>query len=765
MLQHRLVAILVADAVGYSRLMEAHEEYTHTCLMRLSSEVLHPGIAAHHGNLTKNTGDGFVAMFDNAHDATECALSLQQAVATQTADHPADRRISFRMAVNLADAIVEKDDVYGGGVNAAARLQAYAEPGGVIVSGAIAEQIGSGLGAGASDLGELRLHNLARPVRVFALRAQTVPTRLVGDARAQRRLVAILVASAVGYSRLMEIHEEYAHTWLMRLSSEVLHPGIAAHRGNLIKNTGDGFLAMFDSARDATQCALSLQQAVATHTADQPADRRISFRMAVNLADAIIEVDDIYGGGVNVAARLQAYAEPGGVIVSGAVAEQIGSGLGVGAIDLGELHLHNLARPVRVFALRAQTAPTRLVGDAPAGSEPRPSIAVLPFRKYQTEPGEGYFADGIVDNIIHALASLKELFVIARGSTLDYGGSTIDVRAIGRELGVRYVLYGSAWRSDGRLRIGTELSDAETGVVIRSDRYDGSLADLFELQERISISVVKTIAPHVRERELIRAMRKQPQNMTAYDLVLQALDLLYRMDYESFSRARGLLQQAMTHDPSYAPAYSYIANWYIFRVGEIGSPDPDADAAAAALHAAEAIKRDPNDALALAIYGHVQSFLLKQYDRAISFLDRAIAVGPNSAIAWTNSSATYGYIGDGVTAVQRAEQGLRLSPLDARIFWHEGLLAQAHYVNGNYEEALAWARIAVGRNESIRFTLRTLIATLAALGKEDEATQVARHHLALQPDFRLGLYAQRCPFRGAILDNWIARLRSAGLPD
>jgi adenylate cyclase len=587
---------------------------------------------------------------------------------------------------------------------------------------------------------------------------------MASEPRTQRRLVAVLAADVVGYSRLTEAHEEYTHTWLMRLRKEVLDPGIVVYHGHRIKNTGDGFLAMFDSAHDATQCALSLQRAVAAQTADQPIDQRISFRMAINVADAIIENDDIYGEGVNVAARLQAYAEPGGVVVTSAVAEQIGSVLGVSTIDLGDLYMRNLARPVRVFALRPQAAPARLVGDAPAGSEPRPSIAVLPFRKHQTEPEEGYFADGIVDDIIHALGALKELFVISRGSTLGYGGSMIDVRAIGRELGVRYVLYGSVRRSGGRLRIGTELSDTETGAVIHSDQYDGSLADLFELQDRISLNVVKTIAPNVREHELMRALRKHPQNLTAYDLVLQALDLLYRMDHESFSRARGLLQQAMCHDPGYAPAYSYTAYWYVFRVGEIGSADP-ADAAAGAQYAAEAIELNPNDALALAIYGHVQSFLLRNYERAISFLDRALAAGPSSAMAWTMSSATCGYIGDGATAVQRAEQGVRLSPLDARTFWHEGILANAHYINGNYEEAVAWARNAIGRNDSIRFTIRTLIASLAALGRADEAAQAARHLLRVQPDFRLGAYAKRCPFRDSILDKWIARLRSAGLPD
>ncbi len=582
---------------------------------------------------------------------------------------------------------------------------------------------------------------------------------------AQRRLCAILAADVVGYSRLTEAHEEFTHRELMRLRAEVLEPGIADRRGQLVKNTGDGFLAIFDTAGDATRCALALQQAIADDTQDQSADHRIVFRMAVHVADIIFENDDIFGGGVNVAARLQAYAEPGGVVVSGAAVEQIGANLGVGVIDLGELHLRNLARPVRVYALSAEAASPRLVGDAPTGFEPRPSIAVLPFRKHQSGPAEAYFADGIVDVIIHALATLKELFVIARGSTLGYGGTTIDVRAIGRELGVRYVLYGSVYRSGGKLRIRTELSDTESGAVIRSDQYDGALTELFALQDRIATSVVKAIAPHVRERELLRAMRKHPQNMTAYDLVLQALDLLYRMDDESFARARGLLQQAIALDPGYAPAHSYAAYWYVFRVGEIGSMDPDADAAAGASYAAAAIERDPNDAQALAMYGHVQSFLLKDYARATLFLERALAAGPSCALAWTMSSATRGYVGDGARAVQQGEQGVRLSPLDAQLFWHEGILAQGHFVNGDFDQALAWARSSVGRNPSIRFATRTLIASLAALGRAADAAAAAAQLLRLQPEFRMSIYAKRCPFQGPTLATWIGSLRAAGLPD
>ena len=581
----------------------------------------------------------------------------------------------------------------------------------------------------------------------------------------QHRLVAILAADVVGYSRLMEADEERTHNSLVGLRLGVVDPQVAADHGRVIKNTGDGFLAIFDSARDAIRCALSMQDAVTKYTAPLPPDSRISFRMAVNQSDIIIEDNDIYGDGVNVAARLQAFAEPGGVVVSSTVAREVDNGLKVDTIDLGDLHLRNLARPVRAFAVCGPGLRPRLLGDPLTGSEARPSIAVLPFRKLQFRPEEAYFADGIVDEIIHALASLEELFVVSRGSTLAYSGEAIDARAVGRELGVRYVLFGSVTRSRGRLRIITELSDTESGAVITSQQYEGALADLFELQDKISVHVIKTIAPHVRERELNRTLRKHPQSLTAYDFVLQALNLLYRMDQESFSRARTLLQEAISHDPTYAPAYTYAAYWYILRVGEIGSTDPAADAAAGAYYASAAIQRNEYDALALAIYGHVQSFLLKDYDKAVLYLDRAIAAGPNSAMAWTMSSATCGYIGDGPTAVRRAEQGVRLSPLDAHTFWHEGILAQAHYVNGDYEQAVVWARRAAGRNESIRFTTRTLIASLAALGRAEEAVKAAQHLMNLHPEFRLGPYARRCPFRNPGPENWIAGLRSAGLPE
>ena len=382
-----------------------------------------------------------------------------------------------------------------------------------------------------------------------------------------------------------------------------------------------------------------------------------------------------------------------------------------------------------------------------------------------TSPEEKYFADGMVDNIVHALSTLKDLFVISRATVGTYGGTTPGLRAVGAELGVRYVLCGRVRRAGGRLMIGTELRDTETDTVIRSDQHEGSVDDLFHLQEQIVVDVVKAIAPHIRERELVRATRKHPQNMTAYDFVLQALDHLYRVDYESFSRARGLLQQAIAHDPSYAPAYYYTAYWYIFQVGEMGSTDPDAAAAAAVHYASEALARDPDDPLSLAISGHVHAFMLRDFNTARSLHDRAIAAGPSSAMAWAMSSLTRGYIGDTAGAIEHAERSVRLSPLDAYLFWHEGVLAQAYYIAQEYEEAVEWARSSFERNAAMRFNIRTLIAALAARGRPDDASEIARHLVRMQPDFRMGTYSRRCPFPSPLLERWLGHLRLAGLPE
>jgi TolB-like protein/class 3 adenylate cyclase len=578
------------------------------------------------------------------------------------------------------------------------------------------------------------------------------------------RVASILAADVVGYARLMELDEHGTHSRLMNLCFSIMEPIIAQHQGRVVKNTGDGFIAMFENALAAMQSAIDMQQAVTKLEATEPADRRIAFRMGVNVADVIVEDHDIYGDGVNVAARLQGYAEPGGIAVSGTFREQVGGTLGMDSVDFGLLHLRNISHAVQVVSVRLPGAPRATVGELPGGYEGRASIAVLPFRNLAS-PDEAYFAHGIVDHIIHALAALKELFVISRGSTAGFQGPSIDARAIGEQLEVRYVLSGSVLRSRNHLRITAELSDTATGEIIRADHHTGDLSNLFHLLDRIAEEVVKTIAPNLRERELKRSLRKHPQSLTAYDLVLQALEPLYQLDYDTFSRARGLLQRAMVLDPGYAPAFSYAAYWHLFRQGQEWSPDFAADLAEAERLAAIAIANDGNDATALTIYGHVQSNLKKDYETAIGFIDRAIATSQNSAIAWTFKGATLCFIGDGPSAVRCAETGLRLSPLDKHVFFAEHILAQAHYVSGSFDKAVVWARRAEKHNARLTSNLRTLISSLVAVGRMDEAREAAACHARIVPTFSVLTWAARTPMQGDIRKHRIERLLAAGMPE
>lgn len=605
-------------------------------------------------------------------------------------------------------------------------------------------------------------HGAERHPRKAAPRLSLEPTPQ------RRRLAAILAADVVGYSRLIGLDEEATLARLRRIYRGLFQPTVALHGGRVFKLNGDSVLAEFPSAVEAVQCAVELQRSVIEDEAMVPPDRRIALRIGIHVGDVVAEGGDLLGDGVNVAARLEGLAEPHGVVLSGAARDAVGSRIAAPLRDLGIRPLKNIERPIRAFALEtgaaAAVARPSLAREPPSLPD-RPSLAVLPFRQVQPGPDEAFFADGVVDEIIHALGGVKELFVIARTSTLGYSGAVIDVRSIGRDLGVRYVLYGSVRRGGDRLRITTELSDAQTGQVIRTDRYDGEPGDVFDLQSRISLQVLRTIAPHVRERELHRAKRKPPESLTAYERVLQAQSLLDRVDPASHVQAEALLREAIAHDPTYATAYTALAYWYVLRVGEGWSPDPDADSLAAAEAARTAMDLDGGDAMAAAFHGYVLSYMFREHERGLGLLEQALDICPNSAGAWTLSSAVSGFMGQGRAAVERAELGLRLSPLDTHVFWHEAMLAQAHYVNGSYEAAADWAMKASRRPHSAIFTLRTLAASLVALGRMRDAAQVAGRLMRVQPNFRLSAYRARCPFVPEVLEPWLERLRLAGLAE
>jgi len=580
----------------------------------------------------------------------------------------------------------------------------------------------------------------------------------------RRRLAAVLIADVAGYTRLMEAAETETHTRLMALFEEIIHPALAAHHGRMIKSAGDGFLATFVSVNDAVQCAVGIQQAVQKREAAEPPESRIAFRMGLHVGDVSQHRGDVYGAGVNLAARLQELAEPGSVMISAAVREQVGANLQLPTVDLGNLSLKNIANPVRAFRIVTATGASR--PRIPAmGAPGRPSIAVLPFRTLDSDPAKAYFGEGMVEDIIASLATLKDLRVISRNSTIAYRGKEADVHQVGLDLGVRYVLSGSVRRGPRRDRITTELADAETGSVLWAHPYDADSGDLFEVQDRITAQIVGTIAPRVREAEIQRAFQKRPENMDAYDHVLQAMHLLYRLQEADFSRAGTLLRRAIALDDSYSTAYALAAQWHLLRSVQGWSPDPSTDRQESMRLAQAAVDRDPLSAHALAQLGHLRSFVFRDFGTALALFDRAHDASPSNVWAWGLSAPTYCYIGDGKAAIARAEYALSLSPQDPLAFWYHTSLCIAHYTNGSYEEAAQWGQIAFRENPRYTAGLRHTLAALGALGHKEEAAALARALLEVDPNFRVSERVANYPYRDPErLDLLRIHLLAAGLP-
>ena len=408
----------------------------------------------------------------------------------------------------------------------------------------------------------------------------------------------------------------------------------------------------------------------------------------------------------------------------------------------------------------AATAPVRAAG-VPRG----PSIAIVPFRVVGDEEARSYVGDGIVEDIIGALASLRELVVISRSSTLRYRGAPVDVRAIGRELGVSYALSGSVRQAGSRMRVSVELAEAGSGAVVWASHFDGVSDDVFALQDQIARRVVGTIAPQVREAELRSALRKRPDNLEAYDCALRALAQIYQLNRDDFYQARTWLDKAVVLDPGYATPYALLAVWHAIRAGQGWSSDPAADQAAVLRFATAALARDSFDAMALALCGHSKSVLRYEFEEAIALFDRAIEASPSSAVAWIRSSPTYAYIGDPDEAVRRVEEGLRLSPLDPHIFLPHAFLNLAHYVGRDYDTAIRWGRRAREENPQYTANLRILAASLAAAGNVEEAREASRALLTADPAFEVGRFVATYAIRDPDRRDRLARhLRLAGLP-
>jgi adenylate cyclase len=581
----------------------------------------------------------------------------------------------------------------------------------------------------------------------------------------RRRLATILAADVVGYSRLMRADEEGTLAAVTKLRREVVAPRIAAGGGRIFKLMGDGLLAEFPSVVDAARVAVDIQRALADGAGKSGDGVPMSLRIGLHLGDVIVDGDDLQGDGVNLAARLEGLAEPGGLCISGAVHEQVRDRIDLAFEDLGERSVKNIDRPVRVWAWRSGGGQAAVPAPAePAAARRRPAIVVLPFANLSSDPEQEYFADGMVEEITTGLARMRWLTVISRNSAFAYKGRAVDVRRVGRELSVGYLVEGSVRKAGGSVRISAQLINAETGAHLWGQAFTGALDDIFDLQDEVTTGIISAVEPSLRQAEIDRAKRWRQENLDAYDLYLRALDQAHRFTPEARANALALLDTAIAIDPEYAEAHGVAAfcrqQRYLW-----GGRDPE-DRKAALRHAEAVAAARTDDAGSLAFAAMSLSALDGQHDAAMTMLARALDLAPNSALALTCRSLVEMILGRPEESALHAARSLRLSPLDPLRHIPECALAVARLAAGDMEAALRHARRAVDSHPIFTPGLTTLALCLVEAGRTADAVEVVDRILAIAPDTRVSnLHERFLLANGVGFDRVATALRAAGLPE
>jgi len=578
----------------------------------------------------------------------------------------------------------------------------------------------------------------------------------MAEERVQRRLAAILAADVVGYSRLMERDETGTLAILKARRKDVLEPLVARHQGRVFKVTGDGVLVQFGSAVDAVQCAVDLQQAMAASSEDLPDDRHIVLRIGINLGDVILDGNDLYGDGVNIAARLEGLADPGGILVSGTAFDQVKNKIKVGFDDLGVQNLKNIHEPVRVYRITG-TPRVSIAGlDVTSG---RPSIAVLPFNNMSGDAEQQYFGDGITEDIITELSRFRQLHVLARNSSFRYRGQDVDVVRAGRELGVQYLVEGSVRRIGDRIRITAQLVEAESGHHVWAERFDRKQEELFAVQDQVVRTIAGTLVGRLNAAGAERAKRKQPASLVAYECVLRG-DSLPVYDPASEAEARRLFMRAIELDPEYAKAYALLAfafcrDWYVDMSGSDAALDQ-----ALAL-AKRAVELDDGQETCLAalswVYMHHQS-----YDLAELYYARALALNPNSPTVLANLGDLCVRLGESAKGMNYLREAKVVDPFFAPK-WYWGSVGNAYFAAHQYDDAV----VAFARSPSTRIWGPAYLAACYALTDDiDRSKHHAAEVLRLMPEFSISRFVPKELYRlSSDREHLADGLRKAGLPE
>jgi adenylate cyclase len=586
------------------------------------------------------------------------------------------------------------------------------------------------------------------------------------EAQTTRRLAAILAADVVGYSRLMGVDEEGTLAALKAHRRELIDPLIAQHQGRIFKTTGDGLFIEFASIVDAVRCAIVIQQGIESRNANIDESHRIRFRVGINVGDVIVEGDDIFGDGVNVAARLQTLAEPGRICVSATVREHVAEKIPVGFADLGEHSVKNIARPVHVFRIETRvenrSAPVTDSAQPLLALPDRPSVAVLPFTNMSGDPEQDYLADGMVEDIITGLSRIKWLFVIARNSSFAYKGKAVNVKQAGAELGVRYILEGSVRKAASRVRVTGQLVEAETGRHVWADRYDRTLDDVFAIQDELTMSVVAAIEPSLRQAEIERVKRKRPDSLDAYDLVLRALPHVYTAMPDGAAKALPLLESALNMEPDYALAHGFAAWAHEIIFARGGTHEENR--LGAVRHAEAAIAHGRDDAMALTLGGFALGLVAHDREAAQQALEAALALSPSCALTYVMGSVVMVYAGNADRGIEWGEQALRLSPFDPMSYAALLSVTLGHFQRGEFEAAHLAAHKVFQTNPFWSLAHVLLAATQVRVGRLDAARSAAVRVLELQPGFTISGLCASFDIHPLLATPLTEALIEAGLP-
>jgi TolB-like protein/class 3 adenylate cyclase len=596
----------------------------------------------------------------------------------------------------------------------------------------------------------------------------------LSDERVERRLAAVLAADVAAYSRLMGADEEGTLARLKAVRKAIVDPAIASHRGHIVKTTGDGMLIEFVSAVDAVRSSVEIQRSMAEQNAAVPQDQRIEFRIGIHVGDVIFDDNDIFGDGVNIAARLEGIAEPGGVCMSDDAYRQVRGKVEIACDDMGPQALKNIAEPMRAWRARltGQTLSAATTGSAVG--QPRalplpdkPSIAVLPFQNMSGDPEQEYFADGMVEEIITALSRFKALFVIARNSSFTYKGRAVDVKQIGRELGVRYVLEGSVRKAANRVRITGQLVDTATGAHLWADRFDGGLGDIFDLQDQVTENVVGAIAPAVEKAEIERARRKPTESLDAYALYLRGLARFYQIaSRQANEEALRLFNSAIELDPDFASAYGRAAYCYVYAKANGWISVTPSEIAEVTRLTQRAVELGKDDAIALANGGYALVYVVHDLGVGPALIDRALVLNSNLAEAWACGGWVKNWLGEPEAAIERFARAMRLNPLDPRMSAIRSGTAYAHFLFGRYDEAASWAAMALQDNPDYQPGLRVAAASNAMAGLPEQAHKAMARLRQLNPALRVSNLKDLVgPWRADYLARFEEGLRQAGLPE